>query len=135
MHDFLAYADARDTSLSTMRLLLYAGFWIAVIAVLAAAPMVVSWRRAHRHAGIIRVAVLFWALVAAGSAYATLAARDQWSRDEAVLLESGYYDPREHRHDPPSTPWVLWGGLAGVYAGTVLWSLTGKNAKRTGPSS
>ena len=130
MHDVLAYADARDTSLSTMRLLLYAAFWITVVAALAAVPLLVSWRRAHRHTGIIMVVLLFWALAAASSAYATLAARDQWSREETLLLESGYYDPREHRHDPPATPWALWGTLAGVYGGTALWSLIGRRLPR-----
>ena len=131
MHDFLAYADARDTSLSTMRLLLWAFIWISLVAVMATVPIVVSRQRAHRHAGLLLAAVLFWALVAAGSACATLAARNQWASDDDVLLKSGFYDPREHRHDPPATPWALWGGLAGVYAGTVWWSLTGKGARRT----
>ena len=129
MHDFLAYADARDTSLSTMRLLLYAFFWISLVAVLATVPLVARRRRSHRHAGVILGVVLFWALVAASSAYGTLAARDQWSRDEAILLESGYYDPREHRHDPPAAPWGLWGGLAAAYVGMVLWSLSGRPAR------
>ena len=135
MLDVFAYADARDTSLSTMRLLLYASFWIAAIAVLAAIPVLMSWRRAHRHAGIILAMALFWGLTTAGSAYMTLAARDQWSRDETMYLESGYYDPRDHLHDPPATPWGLWAVLTGVYGGLLTWSLAGKAGPRRMPPS
>ncbi len=131
MLDALAYADARDTSLSTMRLLLYAIFWFGIVAALAAIPLFLTWRRAHRYAGIILALALFWALTAAGSAYMTLATRDQWSRDETMYLESGYYDPRDHLHDPPATPWGLWTALALVYGGMLAWSLVGKGNQRT----
>jgi hypothetical protein len=130
MDAVVAYADSRDTSLPTMVLLLYSVFWIAIAAFLAAIPPLVSRRRAHRHAGMILAIMLFWALAAGGSACATLAARERWSREETVLLESGYYDPREHRHDPPGAPWGLWGVLGGLYGGMALWSLIGRRVTR-----
>lgn len=125
-HLLLANADGRDTSFSTISVLLLTVLWLAVIALLALVPLFLAWRRKHPHARFILLLVLFTGLLSLGTAYTTISARDEWSREETLRLQSGYYLPQDHPSDQPALPWPLWTALSTVYAGILLWSATGR---------
>jgi hypothetical protein len=89
-------------------------------------PIRIALRGRHRHPQGLVVLTILCGLLAAGSILLSLSAQQQWAREDMLMLQTGYYEPHGHQHDPPVRPWAFWGGLAMVYALLVIWSVTGK---------
>jgi hypothetical protein len=123
MFSLLANAEQVDQSLGNIQLILLMCFWLVTIAAATFVPIVIAWRRNHRHGGMIVVGALFIGILSAASALKTISDRDKWFREDDLLLRTGYYDPREHGHDPPAAPLALWALLGGGFGVMVLWSL------------
>jgi hypothetical protein len=94
---------------------------VLVVAGAAFVPLRLAWRGRHRQVEAITTTILFWGLAAAGSLIWAANAEFKWNQEYTLRIESGYADPRD-LSGAPQLPWMLWGILAGVYVGLILWS-------------
>lgn len=118
-----AYADAPDTSDSGLVIVVIAVGIVAAVAILAFVPLALAWKRRLRHSDVVAAGVILWGLVTAGSLICAVNARMQWSHEQTVRIQSGYYDPQT-AGDAPTLPWAMWGGLVIAYGALVAWPLS-----------
>jgi len=124
---FLATAEATDTSNSTLLLVLVSLGLLACVCALALIPLAISQARQNQHKDALLPLVLIWALLSCGSAIHATVQQFQWSKDQLILLQSGYYDPSSDAA-APARPWWLWIILIAGYAALTLWSLLSPHA-------
>ncbi len=123
---FLAYAEAADTSNSSLVIVLIGLGVLSVAAIAAFVPIGICWNRHHRQTDSIAALAVLWSLIAAISVIYFVNAQMKWSREQMLRIESGYFDPGD-KSDAPAVPWALWGGLAAGYAVLIGWSFSQKN--------
>jgi hypothetical protein len=121
----LASAEAAPSPFADIRILLVMGFWVSAIAVCTLIPVGLVWGRNHRFREFIVAGALLVGIIASASALQTITARDHRASEEAMMLQSGYYDPAEHQHDPPAFSWGLWTALGGMYVVLLVAALAG----------
>jgi hypothetical protein len=124
----LASADSGDPNASNLPIILGGLLILAVIALMAFVLIFLSRTRGHRHAELITVATIFWALAAAGSLLYAGESQMDWSKQYTLRLETGYLDPQD-TSDKPSLPWGIWSGLGVAYGAMLVWSLSQKRAE------
>jgi hypothetical protein len=122
MQFLLAYADSSSSSSSNMLLILFSAVVIPIVGILAFVPVIISWRRAHRHSDAIAALALLWAILLASSVIYTASSQMRWSDERLLRIKSGYFDPKDQT-DAPAWPWLNWSGLAVSYCGLLGWSL------------
>jgi hypothetical protein len=132
MFNVIASAESSDPNATSLPIVLAGLFILATIAFLAFAVILISRARRHRQAELITVAIVFWAIIAAGSLLWAGERQLDWSKQYNLRLETGYLDPQD-TSDAPQLPWALWTGLGVAYGGMLIWSLRqkslpGKNA-------
>jgi hypothetical protein len=125
MFNALASAESGDPNAANLPIVLAGLFILAMIAMLAFAVILVSRARKHRHAESITVAIVFWAIIAAGSLLWAGERQMDWSKQYTLRLETGYLDPQD-TSDAPQLPWLLWSGLGIAYGAILIWSLKQK---------
>lgn len=121
MTSLLANADSSDPSQMKLVVILLSAAGIAGICGLVGLVIVLAKRMRNRHAGLINPAVMFWGLIAAGSAVYAAITQLTWSQQHFLQILSGYGDPLEVA---PPLPWKTWTALAGFYLlllGWILW--------------
>jgi hypothetical protein len=133
MYCALAYAESGDPNAMNLIIILGSVCIVAVTSILAFALIFIARVRGHRHADLIVVAAVFWALITAGSMMYAANARLNWSKEYALRLETGYLDPQD-TGDAPRLPWGIWTGLGVVYGTTMAWALSQKRAAPQRPS-
>jgi len=130
----LAYAETTDTSNSGVIVGLVGLLVIGVVAALTLIPIASARYRRLRHRGAIPTLALLWGLISAGSIIYIIAAEFRWHKEWLVLVQSGYYDPR-NTSGAPAWPWPLWIVLALAYAGLLTFCLVGKTMPPEAPPS
>ncbi len=110
----LASAERTDVSGADWSTVLLAVLTLAVFAALAAVPIALARRRGHGRGEAITVLAILCCLSFAGSIIWLLLARAHWAREQAVLVQSGYYDPL-NAMGAPVVPWWLWAVLGSGY--------------------
>jgi hypothetical protein len=125
MYSVIASAESGDPNATNLPIILAGLFILAMIALLAFGVIFISRVRRHRHAESITVAIVFWAIVAAGSLLWAGERQLDWSKQYTLRLETGYLDPQD-TSDAPRLPWMLWSGLGVVYGTVLTWSLIQK---------
>jgi heme/copper-type cytochrome/quinol oxidase subunit 3 len=113
MISFLANADPGLSSDSMILLLLLALAILLASAALTIIPILRARRSRSRAAPAILSATVLWGFLTAAFAVAKLFAYAHWSRENSILMLSGYYDPAS----APAFSWTLplWAILAAVY--------------------
>jgi DMSO reductase anchor subunit len=127
MYGILANADASDPNSANLILILGGAIILGIVAVMVSALIYISRARDHRHADVITAMAFFWGLLAAGSLLYAEVSQINWSKEYNTQLMSGYLDPQD-TSDAPKLPWLLWIGLAVVYAVMLKWALSQKRA-------
>lgn len=118
-----AYAQPTDLSDSNLSFILIALGLIILAALLAILPIALAHARYHRHARAILMFALLWAFLTAGSSILTASAQLKWSKEQLLLLKTGYLDPADTT-GAPGRPWPLWIILAIVYLALLLFALS-----------
>jgi hypothetical protein len=112
---WLAYAERSDLSGPGWQIVLLILGAIAVTAVLALVPIAVARARSNPWAEQIIGACILWALATAGTATYLIFLQFQTTKEDSLLLKTGYYDPRS-APPPPAWPWALGTVFTLVYA-------------------
>jgi hypothetical protein len=121
---FPAYAEPPDPANTSLTLILALAAIVAAAGAMAFVPILSSWRRRHCHTdGVLAIAIL-WGLLAAGSGIYAAVSQMNWSKEQTVRIETGYYDPRD-ASDAPALPWRTWVAIAIAYGGLVGWAEVG----------
>lgn len=130
----LANADASDPTVTNLTtVLICAGIAVAVL-IVAAAPILVTWSRRHRHAeGLTAVAIL-WGLIAAVSVSVSVFDQMKYKREHLMNIESGYYDPND-TSDAPTLPLITWTLLGMAYVVLLGWPfmIPGRSVPKLAP--
>ena len=124
MH-WLAYAEPADSPDASMKLILGGGLAVVLIAGLAFLPCRLANGRRHSREGAIWLGAIVWGVVSAGLAIETIITLMDWSREQTLRLQSGYYDPAQAAADAPHFPWAATIVLLAVYLVLLAWSFLG----------
>ena len=120
-----AYAETSDNwSLEWASILVAVGI-AAGIFILVFIAATLARRRGHPHLRSLVAAGVVWGLVTAGMFIVPIVVRWHDQANEATLLKTGWYDPRDWPA-PPGYPWVVWGVLLGAYVPYLAWAMVGK---------
>jgi hypothetical protein len=117
----LAYADGTDYSnQNTEIFFLWAGI-VTAGAILAILPIVLGWRRRHRHPETLIAAAVIWAVTAIALVGPAASDRFAWSSERMLRIESGFYD---FEHDqPPAAPAAAGIALSAAYLALLGWAM------------
>jgi hypothetical protein len=122
----LGNADPGESSDSAMLLIIGALAVIGGTAILAGVPMVGARRRGR---SVVLFLAVVWGFCAAGLGLAMLFGYAQWSRENSVLVMSGYYDASAGLGF--AWHWALWGVFGAAYAGLAAGAFVGKGRRNT----
>ena len=124
MH-LLAYAERTDLFSSDWSTILLVVALIIGAVILSVLPFALARHRGHRQSHVILVAMILWGLLAGGSTVLTAMTQVQWSKEQLLLMKTGYYDPASAA-GAPAWPWPFWCVLAAGYVGFLIYSLAQK---------
>ena len=117
----LGYVEPADTTNSSFHLIF---IWLGIIAgaaILAFVPLAIAATRRHRQLSLILTAAVVWGCVSAGISMYAVMQQSNWSREQMLRVDTGYYDPL-NTADAPKLPWVAWSVLGAGYIGLIGWS-------------
>jgi hypothetical protein len=125
MRIWLAYADASDTSGSSLTAILVFAFLFFVVLVLGVIPPLLARRRMHAQLEGLLVAIFFWAVATIATLIYTANAQINWSNERVIRLQSGYGGDHVDA-SAPTPPWLIIGVLGVVYIALAAWASIGK---------